>query len=197
MCLIFETYKRNIYSKNNHKNPRNVKQDTEFLNGGGKFWIKTSLKPQPYNCLQEIQKYISPICNNVSNSRVQNQESTDCRQMCNDCYYNIRNRVCPIFETWNSKFILRLRIWSTRNIKQDTKFLNRAGKFWIKMRLKFQSYNCNQEIQKYISTICINVSNNVAQNQERTDCREMCNDCYYNIRNEVCAISETYSTRLM
>ena len=52
-----------------------------------------------------IQEYISTICNNVLHNVVQNQEPTDCRQMCNDCYYNIRNGVCPIVETDNNTFM--------------------------------------------------------------------------------------------
>ena len=59
---------------------------------------------------------------------VQNHEPTDCRQMYHGYYYNIRNGVCPICETYNATFIQRTRIKTPKNMKQDIKFLNRGGR---------------------------------------------------------------------
>ena len=127
VCPIFETYKRNLYSYNKIRIPRNIELDTEFLNGGEKFWIRRCLKPQSYNCNQEIQKYIRITCNNVLDIIIQNQGQTLCRQVCDDFYYNIGNGVCPIFETYNTTFIKRIRM--PRNTKQDTKSLKRGRNF--------------------------------------------------------------------
>ena len=54
---------------------------------------------------------------------MQNKEPSVCRQMCNYCYYTIRNGVCPIFGTYNTTFIQRIKLRVPRNIKQDIKFL--------------------------------------------------------------------------
>ena len=119
--------------------PINIKQDTEFLNGGKNFWIKKCLIPWSYNCHQEIQKYIRIICNNFLDIIMQNHGQIVFREVCDDCYYNIRSGVCPIFETYNTTFIQKIKIRIPRSIKQDTKSLNRGGNFWIKMCLRSQS----------------------------------------------------------
>ena len=58
---------------------------------------------------------------------MQNQGQTLCRQVCDDFYYNIRNGVCPIFETHNTTFIKIIRV--PRNTKQDIKSLKRGRNF--------------------------------------------------------------------
>ena len=119
--------------------PRNFAQDNDFLNGGKKIWIKRCLIPWSYKCHQEIQKYIRIIYKNVVDIIMQNHGQTVFREVCDDCYYNIRNVVCPIFETYHTTFIQRIKITIPRSIKQDTKSLNRGGIFWIKMCLRSQS----------------------------------------------------------
>ena len=119
--------------------PINIEQDTEFLNGGKKFWIKKCLIPWSYNCHQEIQKYIRIICKNVLDIIMQNHGQIVFREVCDDCYYNIRNGVCPIFETYNPIFIQRIKIRIPLSIKQDTKSLKNGGNAWIKRCLKSQS----------------------------------------------------------
>ena len=139
VCPIFETYKTNIYSKNEDKNPNKYWARYRISKWRKKFWIKKCLIPWSYNCHQEIQKYIRIICNNFLDIIMQNHGQIVFREVCDDCYYNIRSEVCPIFETYNTTFIQKIKIRIPRSIKQDTKSLNRGGNFWIKMCLRSQS----------------------------------------------------------
>ena len=59
---------------------------------------------------------------------VQNHEPTDCRQVYHGCYYNIRDGVGPICETYNATFIQRTRTKIPKNIKQYIKLLNGGRK---------------------------------------------------------------------
>ena len=137
-------------------------------------------------------------------------------------------------------FIQRIRIRIPRNFAQDNDFLNGGKKIWIKRCLIPWSYNCHQEIQKYIRIICKNVVDIIMQNHGQTDkdikflkgrrqswtrrwlkvhssnCHQEiqkytstisgnivrnqvetgCCDCYYNIGNGVCPISETGNSML-
>ena len=103
----------------------------------------------------------------------------------------------PIFENYNTTFTQIIRIGIPRNIKEDIKVLNWGEKYWRKWRLKSQSQNCDQKIQKYISIISNNVPDIIMQNQKPNVCRQISHDCYYNIQNGMSPIFKTYNTKVI
>ena len=122
----------------------------------------------------------------ISGNIVWNQVETDC---C-DCYYNIGNGVCPIFETGDLMLYPEKKDKSSQEYYPGYQSSIRIIQFDTRSWLKSQPFSCPQ---RYIYAI-EKVSGRIVQNQKPPDRRKMCHDCFCNIRKGVCPKFGTYIT---